>query len=174
MTNRLDGMKLPSSTEYASYVLGINDEGQYFAHEIEDVPRSVKNMSQLLNWMNRVDEGYTHRVQGDILLQFVGYEHAPKSDAEVLTSGPVAGLEFYVNEDSTALLSRRIGNHEIITPTDGFARERWTQQGQVWIVSGRQFVMLHPQHATRTVNIPKGMVAVLNAQRGRADQRMAD
>jgi hypothetical protein len=151
--------------------MGINDEGEYYAHEVQNVPSQVRNMAQLLDWMNRLDEGYTHRVQGDILLQFVRCEAAEGTDAKRLVGGPLDGREIYVDTPSRDF-EQRIGNHQIIVPAEGAVREVWTQEGRVWTVSAQELVMLHPQHQMRTVQIPRGTVAILAAQRGNG--QMAD
>jgi hypothetical protein len=57
------------------FLMGINeddDDQKYFIHPLRLIPILVLKMElkEILEWVNRVDEGYEGRIQGDIIYQF--------------------------------------------------------------------------------------------------------
>ena len=58
------------------FLMGINEDDndqKYFIHPlwlIPDILVSKKDLKKILEWVNRVDEGYEGRIQGDIIYQF--------------------------------------------------------------------------------------------------------
>lgn len=167
---------------YLYYLLGINDEGLYFAHEIDAslVPR-FKGMESLLDWVNRTDEGFCERVQGDILLQYIKPQYLfndlrgkisnlddpgtmifrePQNEIDFRI--PNMGV-FRVRVENT-LTNLDIGNHRIIS------ERAWSQAvGDAFVIAvmDREFKVQHPQHGITTIQVPKGHAAILTHQRGR-------
>ena len=75
--HRIRGVIKPvSEPEY--FLCGINDDDHlYFLHPLYDIPNRLihtakidDNLKQILDWVNRTDEGYEGRLQGDIIYQF--------------------------------------------------------------------------------------------------------
>ncbi len=150
------------------YFCGINDEGKYFVHRMDGAPFSfamdMTSMEPVLNWVNRVDEGFVMRVQGDILIQFVPkhwlhqerssnyWSFIPEPPSVLHSDSYFVGLHKSV----------RLGNHNI--STDG---EIFSQTSLLTLVLGTQVVLQHPEHGIKTVDIPKDHMAVLAGQNGR-------
>ena len=64
----------------SKYMSGVNDEGKYFLHGIDMIPATIPDNIEAINdWMNRVDQGYVTRIQGDILCQYLLSSQVPKS-----------------------------------------------------------------------------------------------
>jgi len=61
------GEPKPFVEEY--YLSGISDEGKYFMRQLS-AEAITKPMDELLQWINRNDELFAIRIQGDVLLQF--------------------------------------------------------------------------------------------------------
>lgn len=56
----------------AYWIAGINDEQRYFVHRLEGIPESkLRHIQDIVSWMNRTDEGFVKRLQGDILIRFI-------------------------------------------------------------------------------------------------------
>lgn len=56
------------------YFCGINDEGKYFIRPLKNFPLQnyeKPNINDIANWVNRVDEEFDIRIQGDVLAKFV-------------------------------------------------------------------------------------------------------
>ena len=150
-----------------TWLMGINDEGTYFAHELENIPKYTADMGELMDWVNRADEGFTERVQGDILLQFAPYS-VMKKDGFIKVQ--ITGDEKHFSPmtfEATAL-----GNHDLVLP---MGVHTYSNRSERYIVvTGHELTMVHPQHMMRTIQIPRGMAAVLAPQRGRADRQLVD
>lgn len=65
---------------WSYYISGLNDEGRYFIRPLKNFPfeKYVGNqkptIEDIVNWMNRSDEGFDTRIQGDVLAKFVNVE----------------------------------------------------------------------------------------------------
>jgi hypothetical protein len=83
-------IKPVSEPEY--FLCGINDDDDghlYFLHPLYDIPNRLihtakidDNLKEILDWVNRTDEGYEGRLQGDIIYQFSKIEQHEHIDAE--------------------------------------------------------------------------------------------
>ena len=157
-----------------SYLVGISDEGMYFAHELDTrefarggSPQEM-NLEDLVAWVNRADDGFCRRVQGDILIQ---YQAPPLVIVEVRQYGMnsadyiiyTAGLgtfNFRMHDRPQRMIS--LGNHKI--SSDGVI---W-QAGHVVIVVGASTLLVqHPEHGEVREQIPKDHIVLLAGQRGR-------
>src|SRR3990172_2794834 len=65
---------------FTYYFCGINDEHKYFIRPLKNFPfekykgNLTPTIEDIANWVNRVDEGFDTRVQGDVLAKFVHFE----------------------------------------------------------------------------------------------------
>jgi hypothetical protein len=79
------------------FIVGVNDEGAYYAHEMTEIgwPSLLDvespSLERLLMWMNRADQGFTRRIQGDVLAQIVAPQ-AEKSERPQTRSSTSGGL----------------------------------------------------------------------------------
>ena len=168
---KVDGLGLPEYGVSKNYVMGISDEGKYFAHEIEGVPARVHSMGALVDWMNRVDEGFTQRVQGDMLLQFVPLRQgAPEDEPDEIYLSHRPVLSAFAREKEAAVF----GNHRILTPKGTRVGSSFHDGVEYLVLQGQQFIMLHPEHGMKQVRIPFNHAAVVTYQRGRAGQNPVD
>ena len=149
-----------------TWLMGVNDEGTYYAHELQNIPKYTADMGELMDWVNRADEGFTERVQGDILVQF-----APcKPEGGMAHDWLNVTLNGEKRRFSALFENTDMGNHEVIIPMGGNVYHFQSYMA----VTGTEFTIVHPQHAMRTVQIPRGMAAVLAPQRGRTDRQLVD
>lgn len=57
---------------WSYYWAGINDEGTYFIRPLANIKHEfATRIDKIIAWANRVDEGFTKRLQGDVLIKFV-------------------------------------------------------------------------------------------------------
>jgi hypothetical protein len=146
------------------FLAGINDEGRYFLHEFDpNQGAPTANLEDLVLWMNRAGEGFTKRVQGDVLLQFV--QPQPFFNQGNPRGSPIPlrlGNQVFQFIDYQLTPSElRLGNHRLTS--DG----RQAMIGTYVVISATEFVLQHPQHGIVTERIPKGHFAVLAPQMGR-------
>lgn len=68
------------SDNFSYYLCGINDEGQYFVRPLFTLPRfpETPNLQQVVDWVNRKDQGFLDRVQGDVLIKFIHKAEIPE------------------------------------------------------------------------------------------------
>lgn len=52
------------------YLTGINDEGKHFLRRLDESSLN-KPLDELIDWVNRADQAFYTRVQGDVLIQFM-------------------------------------------------------------------------------------------------------
>jgi len=52
------------------FMVGINDDDKFFIHPLHGYPRLRTNVTKIVKWMDRNDEGFT-RVQGDLIMRHV-------------------------------------------------------------------------------------------------------
>lgn len=87
------------------YWSGINDEGKYFIRPIKEFPWTEKpKLEEIADWVDRKDDGFERRVQGDVLIKFIhksdfeefevdkpqrqrGFFTSPQSQRELLRQG---------------------------------------------------------------------------------------
>jgi len=161
LTSTTDSLSLPTYIE-ETYLVGINDEGFYYVHELIDIPPTIKTIEELLSWVNRADQGFAERVQGDILLQFIRKpeikdDYGGKFISNLQIPNGISSDFYQVDGDAM------LGNHKILT--DG---EVFRNYENFFIVIGETLTLQHPQHGIKTITIPKGTAALLAPQRGRA------
>jgi len=74
-TSHMIGRTTMSQTKFY-FLTGINDDDKYFVHPLFDVPQELLdhaytgNIRPLTDWVDRIDEGFDRRIQGDILIQY--------------------------------------------------------------------------------------------------------
>ena len=158
---------------YRYFLMGVNDEGLYFTHELNanDVWR-CKTFDELIMWVNRADEGFSHRIQGDILVQFVkplkrdlDSEHN-KFEVILLNGNCVDYWEKMDPERYTqrGYVGNMFGNHKIISNNIYFSSRDYR------LVQDKELILEHPQHGITKMGIPEGFSALLATQRGRSGQ----
>ena len=160
---------------YRYFLMGINDEGLYFTHELNanDVWRH-KTFEELLMWVNRADQGFSHRVQGDILVQFVKLtirkDCSERERIEVrLSNNEIADYWEKLDPNKyndAGYVGNRMGNHKIIS-NDIYYNSR-----DYRLVQGKELILEHPHHGITKMGIPEGFSALLASQRGRAGQNI--
>jgi hypothetical protein len=174
-------------TEHAhntrDYIAGINDEGRYFVHPIDRIYNASKNVydfEEMINYLNRTDQGFSKRIQGDLLLQFIPItretRHYTEGDYRMHYESPGRNWNLRYDADVRIFVSREgvdvrdlpksisLGNHTV--STDGLVLP--TKNRDYLIVDcGSQVVIQHPQHGIVVENIPKHHYALITGQRGR-------
>ena len=163
LTSTTDSLSLPTYIE-ETYLVGINDEGFYYVHELTGIPPNIKTIEELLSWVNRADQGFAERIQGDILLQFIKKpeikeDYGRKFLSNLQIPSGISSDFYKLHEDENVML----GNHKILT--DG---EVFRNYENFFIIVGETLTLQHPQHGIKTITIPKGTAALLAPQRGRA------
>lgn len=159
------------------YLTGINDEGYYFVHAIEDptlpdegtMPKGdTHHLERLVDYINRTADGFK-RLQGDVLYKFQYIDSSADNIYEpyykvrltenVNTSRPKYKLTRPLDEP--VLEPIQLGNHLIY-----HTGHTWGQDGYE-IILGTKVIMKHPQHKDVTLDIPRGHAAILTHQRSR-------
>ena len=171
-----DMMNCPVNS-YRYFLIGVNDEGLYFTHELnaEDVWQH-KTFEELLAWVNRADEGFSTRIQGDILLQFVklvikgdreSSEYSSRIEFELrLINGRDIGYRWEKLDPQRYTVENMMGNHKIIS-NNIYMKDR-----EYWLVQDKELILEHPQHGITKIGIPEGFAVLLATQRGRAGTRI--
>ena len=172
------------------YLAGVNDEGLYFVRPLQGVPVQVlRSIDNLLIWLNKTDIGYTERVQGDICMRIMPYNtHLAESKQNkqykknafgkithvsyrLPKNGNNKGFtDFYHLESPRLINNLNFGDHRIkINGPGHMAIPHKTSMFAIepLIVDAREFTMTHPEHGSRTIQVPEGGYAVLASQRGR-------
>ena len=144
---------------YEYWIAGINDEGKYFCHPLREYI-GKPNLESILEWVNRADEGFSKRLQGDVLLQFAKPEHYDEIDERNRRyQFRVGNISLDVQTYPQSQIN--LGNHKL--STDGTV----IQNGDYFFVNGSNLVLQHPQHGMIEEKIPKDHWAILTNQRGR-------
>lgn len=140
------------------FLAGINDEGYYFIHRLDGfeeqflVTNRFPTMKQVLAWVNREDQGYFGRIQGDMV-----YKYMHVNERHQRTS----------NEFCKVVL----GRHMITS--DQIAFDNTTKTILVWHNDNNgtgaraDAVISHPEHGVKTIEIPRNHQLVITGQRGR-------
>ena len=178
------------------FVAGINDEGYYFIHPLDtywrfketglqgapianyeidtDANPRDDNLRTLVDWMNRTYDGFTGRLQGDVLYKMVPMEptvsklfhHINLSIFDKEHSVSISSKSSFVVED--------LGRHKVHC-IGTISNEKITNNGheiaRYWIVEADKIVLTHPEHKTREIEIPAGHLMVIAAQDGRIPDR---
>lgn len=138
------------------YLAGINDEGYYFIHRLDGfeeqflVTNRFPTMKTILAWVNREDQGYFGRIQGDMV-----YKFAHRSER----------LHFTSREFCKVYL----GSHQITA--DAIVFDNNSKTVLVWNDESNgahsQAVLYHREHGVKTIDIPRHHQIVITGQRGR-------
>ena len=159
------------------YLSGINDEGKYFLHSV-DMRGNLKSLEETLNWMNRIDQGYVARIQGDICYQYrmksqnliytditgLNTPIRPLSESGrlyIFSNGFRQGIVFNGLNPPNIV---QIGNHRV--STDGLIVINQGGEAEV-LVDGKYCIIQHGQHGLAKEEIPEGHLLFLAPQRGR-------
>ncbi len=186
---KIDGKDLYLCSLHASsyYIAGINDEGKYFLRPLNLLPAELLEslkLPDILDWLNRRDQGF-RRLQGDLLVRFYPIEGNRLNDKEMgkgfryripdvfegqLTHEYFARLHSGLSDIiQPGVSANSLGDHSIIVETNANvsrAFPNFTLQEPL-IVDGEKIVLSHPQHASVTLEIPKGHYVAICSQRGR-------
>jgi hypothetical protein len=170
------------------YISGINDEELYFVHPINQYDGD-DDVKQMLNWINRMDEGFTERLQGDILLKFIPYPEEEK----IHQLGELTATEYNYTKGYSETKTKNKGvlvnkKHRITKPKDKLTIELGrhillvrntavdvqTNNGTYVVVESDMIQIMHPEHKMTTRTIPEGHYALLANQRGRSQPQKFD
>jgi len=85
------------------YWSGINDEGKYFIRPIKEFPWTEKpKLEEIADWVDRRDDGFEKRAQGDVLIKFVHKSEFEEFDVEsprrqrgLFSSNPQSNQELF-------------------------------------------------------------------------------
>lgn len=146
--------KTESINEY--YLAGINDEGYYFLHPLEGfethfMPHNrFPTMKEVLAWVNREDEGYFGRIQGDMV-----YKYAHRGERLSGTSRQFCKVVLGRHTISADQIIFNARTKTVIVDND-------QSDG-----ASSQTVIYHPEHGVKTIDIPRHHQLVITGQRGR-------
>ena len=180
------------------YLAGINDEGSYFLRPLQGIPqdKTGSSLDELLGWLNKEDVGYTKRIQGDIVIQFIRKKDSKEfvNDAFGRTRRVIERIFFprlvewnyrlpangsnrewtdgMYRASNSALRRIEFGEHNITLPKRGLIVTTH-HQGlfalEPLVIDAPCFVMKHQEHGRLVIDIPKKHYAVLASQRGREE-----
>lgn len=157
---------LNTASDY--YICGINDEGDYFVHPLHNAPVKT-TVEEVLDWINRKDQGFTERLQGDIVMQFVSYD---KTDKDQYTMEGIWNESqiFNVRNKDRAVKSTDIhtlGRHRIVV--NGFVNTitKYKEPDTYTLVEADEIAVVHPEHKVTKRTIPENHFVILANQRGR-------
>lgn len=160
------------------YLVGVNtdDERKYFIHRLDDNDvegiaegidkgwdNKTSTMDELIRIVNRTDDGFTTRIQGDLVMRLVDNVNK-SSDGSYPVIEPAKNFRVTLY-DFDHVVSTNYGRHEI--STDGFIDELEVK-GSIKPIAivGTEFTINHPEHDPVTYPIPKGKIALITMQRG--------
>lgn len=186
-TQRNGGNHIISSDDY--YLAGISDdEEKYFLHKLKaegtrEVARKTENLDALVDFVDRKNEGFERRIQGDLLLQFVPIKGTQRR--QMMFNGAWTTLgQYYILQDeierpcrfyqvppTNIPLQLSIGRH-VITVLGELAFQSRPARGY-HVFGGQAITIAHPEHRTVHVKIPDDQLAVIGVQRG-PDIRMSE
>jgi hypothetical protein len=171
--------KTVSSDDY--YLAGISDdEEKYFLHKLEttqtrQMAMAVSNyemdLKVLVDFIDRKEEGFERRVQGDLLLKFVEIKEEKQT---TLDGKDEIDFLFYVLPDGSRkiMLGFHVNNWSRLT----IGRHRLLTNGERVYVSwphhdyrvfgGQSITITHPEHKMVQVKIPQNHLAIIGVQRG--------
>lgn len=163
------------------YIAGINDEDMYFVHPVANW-RGQLSIKNILDYINRTDEGFTERLQGDILLQFKPYK-VGSNRIELGKRRRIYGFEddeliaAYPNPTNRTAppsddLTIELGRHTLLVKNT--AKTYTTNDGTYVVVESDSIEIMHPEHKKTVREIPKGHYAILANQRGRREPQRFD
>lgn len=138
------------------YLAGINDEGYYFIHPLEGfeahfiAQNRFPTMKEVLAWVNREDEGYFGRIQGDMVYKYVHinenyYGTSPMFCKVILGRHTITADRIIFNNRTKTVI---VDNDQ----SDGALS---------------QVVIHHPEHGVKTIDLPRHHQLIITGQRGR-------
>lgn len=180
------------------YLAGINDEGSYFLRPLQGITqdKTCGSLDELLGWLNKEDVGYTKRIQGDVVIQFIRKKDNKEfaNDAFGRTRGVIERIFFprlvewkyrlpangsnrewtdgMYRASNSALKRIEFGEHNITLPKRGLIvtpHRRGLFALEPLVIDAPRFVMQHQEHGRLVIDIPKKHYAVLASQRGREE-----
>ena len=179
------------------FIIGINDEGQYFIHSLrgfaqEQLTQVRKNFDKLMLWVNREDQGFTERLQGDLMVQYVDKTKLWEETSEGLN--PLSCNEKPIKLTSTFTIPHidipdfgygtiSIGNHTCKLFQDPKKLGKlWKNEkqgiGRCWyvevdamnhyiVIDASKVLLEHAEHKPVTVQVPEDKYLIITNQRGR-------
>ena len=178
----------------AYFLSGVNDEGRYFMHPASYLFASNTSLEDVVTWLNKADEGYSERIQGDVLVQYLatapivraievarsdpnGRYGAPGINLELRNSRPQLGQQTVQPpsnirfEDLVPHTEIRLGNHVLTTTGSAFVDRYGARVLLIGLKDNKsqafQFMLQHPDHGIKTVEVAEGHAVLLAGQRGR-------
>lgn len=150
------------------YLAGINDEHKYFIRPIDGfhTDNHPVQIQDVVDWVNRVDEGFVKRIQGDILVKYVDEDKIilPKDD-DLARYQHITHFARYKKNTYQYVREQPIelGNHKLF-----FDGQVYIGRDTSEIIIKAESVMIkHREHQFVNETIPVGQCAVLAPQRGR-------
>jgi len=155
-------------TDEKKYISGINDEGEYFVHGLYGY-HGDDSIDNILDWINRKDEGFTERLQGDILLKFIPYSDIDNND-RYLIGMPDLDHDYVEVHPSNrtkrqSQLTIELGRHILLVRN--MAHDCSVGRGRYIIIESDIIEIVHPEHKKTVREIPDNNFAVIANQRGR-------
>jgi hypothetical protein len=153
--------------EWTYYLCGINDEHKYFIRPIAGFESKYNHatIQEVVDWVNREDEFFIKRVQGDILIKYIDMENIV-GNREHVNSMFIEDLigddkrYFFMQVNSNPI---NLGNHKLFC--DGTVYT--CRELPFLILRGESFMLKHREHSFVNEEISKGKMVVLAPQRGR-------
>lgn len=150
------------------FLAGINDEHKYFIRPIEgfEATRHPVTIQDVVDWVNRVDEGFIKRIQGDILIKYDKDDKVRLPDnGDIERYQHITHHAVYKNKVYQLVREQPIelGNHKLFC--DGHV---YIGRNSPEILIDAESIMIkHSEHQFVNETIPLGQCAILAPQRGR-------
>ncbi len=163
------GTKSISRSNERKYISGINDEGEYFIHSLFNYHGGSGSIDDVLDWINRKDEGFSERLQGDILLKFVPYSDVG-NDNKYLIGNPDESHDYVLvhpnhRTEHQSQLTIELGRHILLIRN--IIHQSSVGGGRYFVIESDRIEIVHPEHKKTIREIPEGHFAVIANQKGR-------
>lgn len=175
---------------WSYYFCGISDEHKYFIRPMKNVPFTSKpTIEEVADWVNRIDDGFDLRIQGDVLGRFIKLKDVTITDGrnkvrdvfslirqkEYDTTKSIfqdirlqAGSYYtitYNNHNFDKITDKpiRLGNHKLFVEGEVFV----SKEIPFLCIIADSLILQHREHQIKELKIPNDSAVILAAQRGR-------
>lgn len=157
---------LNESWEY--YLAGLNDEGKYFIRPIKgfNTTKRPVTIQDVVDWINRKDEGFEKRIQGDVLIKYLDLKPLKVGERNTFDTDnliPHRAQYYEHHYQLTTTQPVNLGNHKLFC--DGEIYIGMTDSEI--LLKAESFMLKHSEHKFVNEQIPKNQIAILAPQRGR-------
>lgn len=153
--------------DWTYYLCGINDEHKYFIRPITGFESKYNHatIQEVVDWVNREDEDFIRRVQGDILIKYIDMKSIQGNKDHLPSMFIKAGkldnhVHFFMQVNSNPI---NLGNHKLFCDGSVYT----CRDLPFLILRGESFMLKHREHEFVNEQIPEGKMVVLAPQRGR-------